>query len=363
MSKIECLFTIFPVLILMYATFYFMPYFVGKKHIYGVYIDQEHKNYIDFIMLDKEFKKLLSLGLVIDFILVFILVFTLDKLELSYFVGIIGLLMYESILYIHTHKKAKKLKSEIYSTLGHIDVDSKLIVDMDFINKKNKLIKKFKILYLIPILFTFGMSIFIAFNYNQLPDLIATHWSINGTPDAFVEKSFLNVFKLIGTDFCLMILLYITSIGSIKSRVKIDTNRIEKSRIENIKYLNKIGYLFLILMIIMTIQFFTTLLSIKTKLSTAINITTLLVILYLIATYIKSPNLKSNSSYSPEEDENYWIAGIIYNNPNDPSLMVDKRFGLGWTINFGNPLGKVLYIAIALLLIFSLFSLIKSLLL
>ncbi|HHS9431022.1 TPA: DUF5808 domain-containing protein, partial [Clostridioides difficile] len=173
----------------------------------------------------------------------------------------------------------------------------------------------------------------------------------------------LNVFKLIGTDFCLMVLLYITSIGSIKSRIKIDTNRIEESRVENIKYLNKIGYLFLILMIIMTTQFFTTLLSIKTKLLTAMNITTLLVIIYLIATYINSPNLKFNSSYSPEEDEKYWIAGIMYNNPNDPSLMVNKRFGIGWTINFGNPLGKILYIAIALLLIFSLFSLIKSLLL
>ncbi|WP_227453044.1 hypothetical protein [Clostridioides sp. ES-S-0108-01] len=144
MSKIECLFTIFPILILMYATFYFMPYFVGKKHIYGVSIDQEHKNYTYFINLDKEFKKFLPLGFIIDFILVFILVFIFDKLELSYFIGIIIFLFYESILYIHVHKKAKKLKSEIYSTLGHIDVDSKLIVDMDFINKKNKLIKNLK---------------------------------------------------------------------------------------------------------------------------------------------------------------------------------------------------------------------------
>lgn len=59
MSKIECLFTIFPVLILMYATFYFMPYFVGKKHIYGVSIDQEHKNYNYFIKLDKNLKTII----------------------------------------------------------------------------------------------------------------------------------------------------------------------------------------------------------------------------------------------------------------------------------------------------------------
>ncbi len=90
MSKIECLFTIFPILILMYATFYFMPYFVGKKHIYGVSIDQEYKNYNHFIKLDKKFKNLLSLGFIIDLILVFILVFTFNKLELSYFISIIS---------------------------------------------------------------------------------------------------------------------------------------------------------------------------------------------------------------------------------------------------------------------------------
>ncbi|MFL8710088.1 DUF5808 domain-containing protein [Clostridioides sp. GD02377] len=363
MSKIECLFTIFPILILMYATFYFMPYLVGNKHIYGVSIDQEHKNYTNFIMLDKKFKKLLSLGFIIDFILVFILVLTSDKLEFSYFISITGFLLYESLLYIHTHKKAKKFKSEIYSIEGHIDMDSKLIIDMDFLNKKDKIIKKFKILYLIPILLAFGMSIFIASNYNQLPNLIVINWNINGTPNSFMEKSYFNVFKSIGTAFCLIVLLYITSIGSIKSRIKIDSNRIEESRTENIKYLNKIGYLFLILMILMTIQFFIAFLSIKTNLSTAMTIATFLVIIYLVLTYIKSPNLKSSSSYSPEDDEKHWIAGIIYNNPNDPSLMVDKRFGIGYTVNFGNPIGKIIYIAIALLLIFSLFSLIKSLLL
>lgn len=363
MSKIECLFTIFPILILMYATFYFMPYLVGKRHIYGVYIGQEHRNYNSFIMLDKKFKKLLSLGFIIDFILIFILVLTFDNLELSYFIGIIGFLLYESLLYIHTHDKAKQFKSEIYSTEGHIDIDSKLTIDMAFLNKKNKLIKRFKILYLIPILLAFGMSVFVVFNYNQLSDLIVINWTINGQPNDFMEKSYFNVFKSIGTAFCLIILLYITSIGSIKSRIKIDSNRIEESRTENIKYLNKIGYLFLILMILMTIQFFITFLSIKTNLSTTITIATFLVIIYLVLTYIKSPNLKSNSSYSPEDDEKHWIAGIIYNNPNDPSLMVDKRFGIGYTINFGNPIGKIIYIAIALLLIFSLFSLIKSLLL
>jgi uncharacterized membrane protein len=32
-----------------------------------------------------------------------------------------------------------------------------------------------------------------------------------------------------------------------------------------------------------------------------------------------------------------WKGGLIYYNPDDPSLWVEKRFGIGWTTNFGHP--------------------------
>ena len=33
-----------------------------------------------------------------------------------------------------------------------------------------------------------------------------------------------------------------------------------------------------------------------------------------------------------------WKLGIFYYNPRDPALMVEKRFGIGYTLNFGNRL-------------------------
>ena len=38
------------------------------------------------------------------------------------------------------------------------------------------------------------------------------------------------------------------------------------------------------------------------------------------------------------DDDKYWKAGIFYVNKEDPSIFVEKRFGVGWTINFGHPL-------------------------
>jgi uncharacterized membrane protein len=32
-----------------------------------------------------------------------------------------------------------------------------------------------------------------------------------------------------------------------------------------------------------------------------------------------------------------WVAGIFYYNLEDPDLWVEKRFGIGWTLNFARP--------------------------
>jgi uncharacterized membrane protein len=36
-------------------------------------------------------------------------------------------------------------------------------------------------------------------------------------------------------------------------------------------------------------------------------------------------------------DNRMWVLGMFYVNREDPSLFVERRFGFGYTINFGNP--------------------------
>ena len=42
--------------------------------------------------------------------------------------------------------------------------------------------------------------------------------------------------------------------------------------------------------------------------------------------------------------DNYdlWKWGIIYYNPKDPGIMVEKRNGLGWTFNFGHTISFII---------------------
>ena len=54
-----------------------------------------------------------------------------------------------------------------------------------------------------------------------------------------------------------------------------------------------------------------------------------------------------------QDDDDNWILGMFYYNPNDTRLNVEKRFGYGGTVNIAHPAGKVIMIVSALLVIFS----------
>ncbi|WP_276360618.1 DUF5808 domain-containing protein [Daejeonella sp. H1SJ63] len=62
-----------------------------------------------------------------------------------------------------------------------------------------------------------------------------------------------------------------------------------------------------------------------------------------------------------KQNNDLWRFGIIYYNPNDPSVWVEKRVGIGWTLNFAHVrsyfiMGLILAIPLALGLFSSLFS-------
>lgn len=51
------------------------------------------------------------------------------------------------------------------------------------------------------------------------------------------------------------------------------------------------------------------------------------------------------------DDDRFWKAGLFYVNRDDPALLVPKRFGVGWTINVGNPKSWVLVAVLVALLV------------
>ncbi|NEN07186.1 DUF1648 domain-containing protein [Diaminobutyricibacter tongyongensis] len=51
------------------------------------------------------------------------------------------------------------------------------------------------------------------------------------------------------------------------------------------------------------------------------------------------------------DDDRFWKAGSVYVNRADPALVVPKRFGVGWTVNLGHPVGIALAAVILLVVL------------
>lgn len=52
------------------------------------------------------------------------------------------------------------------------------------------------------------------------------------------------------------------------------------------------------------------------------------------------------------DDDDHWIGGLIYYNPDDSRLVMNNRIGLNSTVNAAHPLGKALMVLSAALLVF-----------
>lgn len=58
-------------------------------------------------------------------------------------------------------------------------------------------------------------------------------------------------------------------------------------------------------------------------------------------------SIQMEDSLTTDEDR-YWIYGLLYYNPNNTHLLVEKRVGIGTDVNYAKPAGKILAVIIAL---------------
>lgn len=68
-------------------------------------------------------------------------------------------------------------------------------------------------------------------------------------------------------------------------------------------------------------------------------------------TKTSTPTDSENTDVVFRDDDRYWYGGFFYNNPDDPALFVEKRYGLGWTLNFGHPQARLVLIATLLVIL------------
>lgn len=55
------------------------------------------------------------------------------------------------------------------------------------------------------------------------------------------------------------------------------------------------------------------------------------------------------------DDDSNWKLGLLYFCPRDPAFLIPKRFGIGWTLNFGSPWSLLFLIVVIAVLVWGIF--------
>lgn len=343
----------------------------SKKYFFGVYVNEINLEEDFKSEINKDFKKKLNLDLFLS-IIIYVILKSIFNLNIGLNIVIcntIYLILFFEILRIE-YKKVKYIKviylnnMELCNNGNKEDKTVRVIIEEDKIlaEKKKSLIKKFKILFGICISLSLMSFIYVLINYNNMPDIIITHWGAGGKPNGYSKKNIIDVFLLSFIDISMVIMFSAIGIGTIKCNTYIDDDNLEINRKKAIKYLNALGYsLFALTLSIQSVTTTIPIFMVKEKnipmwLTIGSCIIPMFIGVVLIYYYIMLSSIKPKirNMYTVENDDEKWIYGFIYYNKDDTRLMVEKRLGMGWSINMAKPMGQFITMILALMLVGSL---------
>lgn len=260
---------------------------------------------------------------------------------------IFGYLLVSFGIYLRNHYAVKRLKAqEGWMT----DTVQRTVVSVKFRNEK----LTYSSFWFIPhLLLIVGTILIGVLGYDRFPDVLPMQYGFDGEITRSVAKSYASVlWPAMVQSFLLLMFLFVNYIIG-RSKQIVEASDPEGSLKRNVKFRRYwSGYMIIfgfLIMAMMDTFLLGLLFEWSTTVMTFIIMGTVGVILIgSIALSVKTGQGGSRirlenggtagTSVQTGDQDQHWKLGQIYFNRNDPALFVEKRFGIGWTMNFGRPI-------------------------
>ncbi|MDV4149825.1 DUF5808 domain-containing protein [Clostridium sp. AL.422] len=356
--------TIFVSIFLFISTFC-VNKFSNNGIIFGVRVPKEYEKDEDILKLEKEYKRnYLIFVLPIIFIINLLCVF-ISKISIFLLLTFALIIVTNIPIFIYWNKMMKLKEDKGWKSLGKNVVLVDTSIRKPKIREDNVVIKtrNFMLLLVIPLV-TFILTLIA---YKDVPNTFPIHYNAEGIADSFVNKEgfkgffYLALFPVL-YQAGMIIFLAIINKFAINGKVEINSGTLEeiKKQRKVFKRINSI-LLFIITIEITLMMAFIQICTIFSWNVKAINVVFLPII--LITTIIFSvisykigqggKNIKINVEDKEiyRDDDKNWIFGNFYYNKKDPSIFIEKRVGIGWDVNLGNPIGLIIMVLPFILII------------
>ena len=352
--------------IIMFSVMYYLNSASNKGIYFGVRIPGKYKDEPELKALESRYKKdiLLTAGIITiitNYILFKFINSSEEFLEIIISVFMFGVILVFQIPFIIYYKKTKKLKKE---NGWNIKSNNVVIVDTTLRKpKKNEKIKTVPIKYFVMLLIVPIIMFILTFSaYERLPEVVKVPLSSYEEFNKTTIKGLMTLYSMPVIQLFIGILFIFINKSIMISRVDLSSGSIDNAILRKKKF-RKLGSIFLFItsiemMVMFSIPQVYILYGVEMKLMEYIIIAIIMITMLIFIIYsIKVGQGGRNISNDNEKDELYkdddskWILGSFYYNKNDPAMMIEKRVGIGWTINFGNTKAIILSVIFLVIII------------
>ncbi|HWF19656.1 MAG TPA: DUF5808 domain-containing protein [Verrucomicrobiae bacterium] len=220
-----------------------------------------------------------------------------------------------------------------------------------------------------PFLILAVFAICLWLNWDRVPARFPIHWGLDGKPNGWGVKSFGSVFGIWITSvfLCLFIcgIQYMTVYGAVTARINNVRDGMPQARFVRAISWFLLGVEYWLALLVGLLS----LLPLRSSqqlplpiiwpilLGQTLIIATIFIIAYRMGQggwRLQTEGEKINADACPIGDrtpDECWKLGVFYFNRTDPALFVEKRFGVGWTLNMARPgawafLGAILLLSV-----------------
>jgi uncharacterized membrane protein len=193
---------------------------------------------------------------------------------------------------------------------------------------------------LLPFIVLIGLGLWAVPHMDRLPDRLPVHWGFNG-PNRWVITSPRAIIGLLVQHTFVCLLLTASALGVLhwSRRVSVSGPSAAAER----RFRRRT------VLLVLTTEYFSLLPPVFILLqapavamkvwSVALLVTILAFVISLMRAGQGGTRLTTvgGGAIGDRTADARWIGGLIYFNPTDPALLVEKRMGIGWTLNLGNP--------------------------
>lgn len=333
-----------------------MPYVTPKSIQFGVRIPREFEKDPAISGVRKKFHNQVALSAILVFI-AFIIIPSLFGLYIVALLSLPVAILFTYLSYYRSFRVIQTIK------VNEGWYNKRPEASSAFYNQDSPHGKLFTgILFIFPALIVLIATIYVGISiYPTLPNILPTHFGTNGIPNQYAVKSVGTAFSLVFVQIGMTAGMYLLGYVITKTSQIIDVSRpnVTFEQQERFKFYSRdILYLFTAT-IDMTFMFSSfmawqligpqytfTLTLLPILLGTAMVIVVAMSMGQMGSRLNVKEAMNEDTGLSNRNDDKEWKGGVLNYNKDSSAILVPKRFGVGWTLNFARPTSWLLIVAI-----------------